>query len=75
MVFNDTSNTILVISCTVVIFWWKKPEYPEKRPELPQVTDKLYLVMLYRVHLVNYQKKEDTRTNYDLQNITQKTKD
>jgi hypothetical protein len=22
--------------------WWRKPEYPEKTTDLPQVTDKLY---------------------------------
>jgi hypothetical protein len=30
-------------------FHWKKSEYPEE--DLPQVTDKLYHTMLYRVHL------------------------
>jgi len=42
MVVNDNYNNISVISCHGGQFYWlwlRKPEYPEKTPNLPQATD------------------------------------
>jgi hypothetical protein len=43
-------STIFQLCCGNQFYWWMKSEYPKITTDLPQITDKIYDIILYRVH-------------------------
>jgi hypothetical protein len=33
------------------VYWWRRPERPERTTDLPKVTDKLHSIKMYRADL------------------------
>ena len=47
---NKAGKNTYTVYRSSQFYWWKKLEYMMKTIDLPEVTDKLYHIMLYWVH-------------------------
>jgi hypothetical protein len=53
MMFKSTFKKIFQLYSGSQFYWLTTPEYPEKITDTAKVSDKLYYIMLYRVHKIS----------------------